>query len=616
MDPIAQDKTPKRFWLLPPVAAFMVFLPALRAQFTNWDDPAYITANPLIRSLSPSALWAMLTTAHRGLYKPLVMFSFALEYAAAGLNPFLYHLDNLLLHAANAALAFLVLRRFTKEKTALLAALIFAIHPLRAESVVWLPERKDLLCGFFLFSSLLLYCRHRDGKKGMLWTSAAAYALSLLANAKAVLFPVVIALLCIADKKPARKVLAETALFALPGVALALLNIALLSGGNGAPSVGGIFANTPLAAQGFNIYALKTVFPYPLSALYPYPQGALPFIYYFAPLISLGILYALWRAAKLSAAACGGAIFYLLMLLPLLDWFPIQPGVAMEHLTYLAGPGAGLVIAEMFFMLHDSVRETARKTLTALMACALIALAGAAFARSLVWHDSVSLWSDRLTHYPDSYLAFSNRGQAYLADGDTQRALDDINHALALRPNFRMALLLKANILYSKHDVDGAQKALETALAIKGLALPGQDVWGTEAQLQALDGRIYMERGDIPAAMAHFDAALEADPAQLVALTGKAQIYLAENRADAALASVGHALELSPRSAGIENLLGSLYAQRGDWQNAKSAFAKTLALDPSFTEAYKNMAVVCAQTGDSAAAARYAAIYEHKKAGQ
>ena len=598
-------------WLL--VAVALIFYPVFFAGFTNWDDPSYITANPLIRSLSPSGLWTMFATAHRGLYKPLVMLSYAQEYALAGLNPFLYHLDNLLLHLANTALAFFLLRCFVKERTALLATIIFALHPLRVESVAWLPERKDLLCGFFVFTSLLCYCKYREGWKKGLWLSVAAYTLSLLANAKAIALPAAILLLCVADKKNKRQTLLETGIFALPSLLLAALNIVMLTGGRQTPSGAGLLENSVMAAQGFNIYALKTLFPYPLSALYPYPQGfpeSIPALYYFAPLAAAAILYTLWRTSKLSDAARAGAVFYLLMLVPLLNWLPIQPGIAMEHLTYLSGLGSALLLAELFFITHESCPAKTRQLMLAALVCVIALLAGLTNARTRVWHDSVSLWTDRIAHYPDSYLAYANRGAALAARGKQDLALADIDKALELKPEFRMALLLKANILYAKNDLPGAQSAVRSALAIKGRALPGQDVWDTEAQLRTLSGRIFLRQDNRKAALEEFDAALAANGAHLAALTGMVQLYLEDNRFNDALMAVSEAVKNNPRSAGHLNLLGSLLAQKGDWKDAREAYEKAIAADPSFAEPYKNLAVVCANIGDSQASAKYAAKFE------
>ena len=152
---------------------FVTFLPTLGNDFVTWDDDDNLTENPLYRGLSWSELRWMWTTTLMGHYIPLTWMTFGLDYLVWGMNPAGYHLTNVVLHAANAALFYVLVQRlltialhatladaFALRLASAFAALLFAVHPLRVESVAWATERRDVLCGFFVLASLLAYLRH------------------------------------------------------------------------------------------------------------------------------------------------------------------------------------------------------------------------------------------------------------------------------------------------------------------------------------------------------------------------------------------------------------------------------------------------------------------------
>ena len=156
--------------------AFLTFWPGLTGEFVNWDDHDNIVNNPGVHGLGRAQLEWMWTSAVLGHYIPLTWMSFGLNFALGGLNPRGYHLVNLLLHAANATLFFWIARRLLRAARssdtpdeaaspgpvdfgAAFAALLFAVHPLRVESVVWITERKDVLSAFFFLLSILAYLR-------------------------------------------------------------------------------------------------------------------------------------------------------------------------------------------------------------------------------------------------------------------------------------------------------------------------------------------------------------------------------------------------------------------------------------------------------------------------
>ena len=137
---------------------FVSFIPCLRNDFVHFDDPQYVLDNPLVKAVSFDNLKKIFSSSTWGNYQPLVTLSFAVEYHFFRLNPFFYHLDNLLLHLINTVLIFYLVYLLTENSNiAFFTTVLFAIHPMQVESVAWISERKNLLYAFFYFWALIIY---------------------------------------------------------------------------------------------------------------------------------------------------------------------------------------------------------------------------------------------------------------------------------------------------------------------------------------------------------------------------------------------------------------------------------------------------------------------------
>ena len=170
----------RREWIVPVIVgllAMAAFLPALNAGFVSWDDDKNFTANVAYRGLGPEQLAWMWSTFHLGTWIPLSWMTLGLDYLLWGMNPAGYHLTNLILHGANAVVLYFVADRILRAAGAIsehdttvnamlpaaFAALFFAIHPQRVESVAWITERRDVLSGLFYFGAVLAYLRFATG---------------------------------------------------------------------------------------------------------------------------------------------------------------------------------------------------------------------------------------------------------------------------------------------------------------------------------------------------------------------------------------------------------------------------------------------------------------------
>ncbi|HTA26494.1 MAG TPA: hypothetical protein VK809_01805, partial [Bacteroidia bacterium] len=302
------------------IVTFLCFRYSLNNLFTNWDDDVYVTNDQYIRTFTAENLKTILTEdITKNNYHPLTMLSLAVNYHYAQLEPKTYYLTNILLHISNVFLVFLLSIGFCKrlkikENRSLImgsfCALWFGVHPMHVESVSWLAERKDVLYAFFYFTGLLLYLRYVDTTK-IKWylLTILCFIASCLAKPMAVVFPLsLLAIDVLLNRKWERKVIVEK---------IPLLIASLVFGGYAyyrqnatgaiAPfAVLSIGERIMYASYGFVMYITKLFDPTHLSTFYPYPyryiDGSLPWIYYAAPFIAIGLIavpvYFAWRLNK------------------------------------------------------------------------------------------------------------------------------------------------------------------------------------------------------------------------------------------------------------------------------------------------------------------------------
>src|SRR5438132_1079000 len=359
-------------WLVPVLIALVTvaaFLPELQNQSVSWDDAENFLDNPHYRGLGWSQLHWMWTT-HQGHYIPLTWMTLGLDYLLWGMNPVGYHLTSLLLHAANAVVFFFVVRRllaralpspsehgYALAVSSGVAALVFAIHPLRVESVAWVTERRDVLSGLFYLVAILLYLRACEGGargRGWYWLSVAVFGCALLSKSMVVNLPVVLLILDVYPlrrlggafgwwSEPARRVYVEKIPFVLLAAAASAIAVMAQLSFHAALSVAQLSVPGRLAisAYGLSFYLWKLVVPVNLSPLYELPPTVNPWappflLSYGLALAITAVVLALRRRMPGLPAAWGA---YIVVLLPVLGIFQSGPQIAADRYTYLAGLG-------------------------------------------------------------------------------------------------------------------------------------------------------------------------------------------------------------------------------------------------------------------------------------
>jgi len=574
------------------VAAFTiaVFLPALRNDFVNWDDYDLLVNNPYYRGLGWQQLAWMFSTFHQGHYQPLSWITLAVDYYLWGLNPVGYHLTNILLHGANAALFFLIAQKllsvarstpatdFGLRAAAGLAALFFAVHPLRVESVAWATERRDVLSGLFFLATVYCYLRAvidtDDGarqSRGWLGASVLCFACSLLAKASGVTLPLVLLLLDVcplgritwlagrALRTAPRHVWLEKVPFAL----LALLAgiVAPLAQSDAAAVASlhahGLAARAAQASYGLVFYLWKTVWPFDLAPLYEVPPRIDPVAWPFLPsaAVVIALSVGLWIFRRRWPAALACWLSYVVIVAPVLGFVQSGRQLVADRYSYLPCLGWALLVGAGWFFLWQ--RRTvswlgSRKPAVpvALAAAMVVGLALVTIQQIAIWRDSDTLWNQVIS--------------------------------VADRSTFKSATAhhMVARLAADRGDLDNALAHLKTSIAIE----PNDYAIYTDL------GVVLSRRGEPAEAIRALEQALSMKPTLAVSHYNLASALAVQGRLDEAIARLETALKLQPDYPQGYNALGKIYAAKGDLVKAIALFRRALYIRPDFAEAQHNLA--------------------------
>jgi tetratricopeptide (TPR) repeat protein len=514
------------------VLAGLFFLPALRNGFV-WDDDVNLVSNPNFRGLGLVQLRWMLTTAWSthpiwgGQWIPLTWLSFALDYLAWGLNPVGYHLTNLAIHAANAALFFVVARRLLARAVeaagegvlrlgAATAALFWALHPLRVESVVWATERRDVLSGFFFLLTVLTYVRATEGegpqrRRWLTW-SVGSYALAIASKATVVTLPLALLVL---DAYPLGRLrgqwrarLGEKA----PYLLLAAADVALTLHAARLAAPRALYryalpARIAMALYGLWFYIEKMLFPLRLSPLYELPAAVSPLEPRFiaSALAVVTITASVWLLRRRWTAGLAVWVGYGVLLAPMSGFTQIGFHLAANRYSYLPslGPallvGAGAGVAVAFG--RRSAPACARLMLVVI---ATVILGQGILTASEVgaWATAETLWQSALDADPACGLCHGNLGAALEREELWEPAVPHLEAALALRPNL---VAFQANLGLALFRTGRSAEAV-THFRLAIAAIPA------DANLRAHFGLALLAVGQPEEAHDQFRFALRLDP--------------------------------------------------------------------------------------------------------
>jgi tetratricopeptide (TPR) repeat protein len=433
---------------------FAVYLPLRHAGFISIDDTIYVTENPaVVGGLTAEGIRYAFFASRGALWMPLTFVSHMVDVSLFGLDPSGPHLENVLLHAANAVLLLLLLVRATGRLAPSVAvAALFALHPLRVESVAWIAERKDVLSVFFGLLALNACVSHaRRPTFARYLAIVTCTVLALLSKPMLVTLPVLMLLM---DVWPLRRLeggagfpratvrdlfLEKAPLFMLAGVAAAITFMTVHQG-SGLVALGETSLATRVAhaTVSYVWYAWKTAWPERLAMFYPYPTWATWQVAGSALVAATTLVVAVvaWRRARWITV---GLAWWAVALFPVSGLFQAGSQGMADRFTYV--PSIGLLIAVVWTL--DALARTPRAR-AALGGCAVVATAALAIASTRQvgwWHDARTLSERTLAVTTDNWMIEGELGNRLLADGEAQRAYEHFARALAIEPRFAQAAL-------------------------------------------------------------------------------------------------------------------------------------------------------------------------------
>jgi tetratricopeptide (TPR) repeat protein len=546
---------------------FAIFSPLLNCKFINFDDPEYVTRNPhVLRGLSlDGTRWAF-TSYETYYWQPLTWLTLQLDATFSGRNPSGYHLTNVLLHAGNAALLFLALLSLTLARwRSFAAAVIFAVHPLRVESVAWIAERKDVLSVFFGFLALLAYAYY---VKAPSWRSygwvAVSLTLSLMAKPMLVTLPF---LLLVLDWWPlgrwATSTARELVVEKLPLVALVIASGIVAYLGQvkfGAVAGVGVFSlseRTGNAIISYIAYLGMAAWPVDLAVFYPHPAYVYDGVGGISPWEvagAAGLLVAVSVAAtvlrKRAPYFLAGWLWYLGTLLPVIGLIQAGAQGRADRFTYF--PQIGIAVAVCWGT--AAVLASRPRVAAVLAAVVVLTLTWRTQTQLPVWLDSVALWEHALKTTRKSPEGLFHLAQALgEQNGRDSEAVRCYREALRLDPTY--------------------------SLAHNGL------------------GVIYLRHGEREKAKTEFEDALHFDPKLAEAHTNLGNVYDIEKDLDHAAAEHEEAVRLAPLLVDAYGNLGRVEVKRHHYQRAADCFRSQIALRPTDADAQSNLGMALLRLG-------------------
>lgn len=590
-----------------------LFAPAVRYGFVDYDDREALLDNAEFRGLGPTPLRWMFTTFHMGHYQPLTWASLGLDSLMArawfgdALDPRPYHATNVLLHALSAFLVFVLASRLFSaafaasalregwelDAASALAALLFAVHPLRAESVAWVTERRDVLSSCLLLLSVWFYLAAQDANRSRATVFKVgcwlAYLLSLLSRAMGVTLPVILFLLDIyplrrlhgggmGKKATLRGLLLEKIPFALLATPFILLApIAQREvGAAWSWQEHGPIARVAQACYGLVHYLWKSVAPLRLSPIYelarPIDPLASKYVASFLLVVVAAFFFWKWRRrlhAPLIAAAC-----YAVLLLPVLGFFQSGDQEVADRYSYLPGVVLAMLVAGAVLRLW--IDRPSWKIPGVVLGVAVSIFLSVLTSRQIgIWKDSAALWTQGQSVAPNSAIAQAGYSTVMIEQGNYAEAAAHARRAIQIVPRNWQAHQNLWKALQGLGKNDELITALNESVR--------SDVMAEEAHNNL--GNVYARQAAYDKSVAEYRAAIALRPDYAKARANLSFVMLRTGDVAGAEEQGRLAVEADPGFALARYHWAAALERLGRRDEAKAQYMEALAMDPTMTNA-------------------------------
>jgi len=577
--------------ILTGILTYFSYAPVLKNKFTNWDDPNYVTESPFIGLIEKGDYKSYFAENHMGNYHPFSLISLSIDYQSDKFNPLTYHRTNLILHILNTVLVFLLIYRLIGNSyTAFFTALLFGVHPIHAESVAWIAERKDVLFTFFFLLSLWLYAGFAKGENYVYYgLSLLFFIFSLLSKGMAVsLAPTLILVDYFYERNiKSGKVILEKIPFFLLALIFGILAVYAQSLGHDTERIPdyNLFKRLIFAGYGCSQYLLKLLWPYDLVAFYPYPKGGIPYYYFVSFLAVTGFFIWLVIFFRTNKTVIFAVIFFILNIVLVLQILPVGKALMADRYAYL--PSIGFFFLFVYAIEKFLNFRKGRMIGGGILAIYILALGIFSFKHVQVWKDSFSLWNYAIGHIP-SDVAYNNRGVEFNKTEEYTKAIDDFNKALELNPghkegynNLGVAL---ANLGKNKEAIAAYDNALK--------------IHPTYVNALYNRGNSYAKLNEAQAALNDYDQVLKLDSEYLSVYNNRGLVLKSLGRLNDALIDFDKAILLNPANGDAYSNRSLVRYALNDVKGAKEDYEKAMSINPNVSAAYLNSGIAKCKVND------------------
>ena len=571
---------------------FLAYLPALRGGFI-WDDDVYVTNNPLLTA--PDGLrriWFSMDSPSQ--YFPLTYTVFRIEHSLWGLNPIGYHWINVLLHAINALLVWLLLKRLSVPG-AWLAAALFGLHPVQVESVAWITELKSVLSLFFILLTLGCWIEFVGdrSKRFWHWLALVFYALALFSKTTACTLPAALLLILWLKGRPIDwRRLAQVVPFLAMGLGMGLLTIwweRFRHGTQGKLFSMGLLERILVASHALWFYAGKLLWPVNLT--FSYPRWAIepahPSAYGWL-VMGIGSGAAIYFTRRFVGRSVEvAALFYAATLSPLLGFvmlYTFRYTFVADHYQYVASIGLIALAAAGITLAFKT------KPFLKLACCGalLLTLGTLTWRQCGMYTNLETLWRDTLAKNPDCWLAHNNLGLLLNNQGRNEEAMEHYRKAVQIDPNDFEALYNLGIALAAQGQFNEAIENFRKAIQIKPNDCDALNNLGIALAAQ----------GRFDEAFENFRKAIQINPNDCDALDNLGTALAERGQFDEAIENYHKAIQINSNRPQTFFHLGTILGQSGRTREAVVQYREALRLNPNLAGALNNLAWILASNPD------------------
>ena len=623
---------------------FFSYYACLENQFTNWDDLGYIISDQYIKNSTLDGYLRIFdfSTNVMGNYHPLTILIYAIEYSYKGLQPFIYHFDSVIAHVLTTLAVYFFVKKFTgRPVAAIVAALLFGVHPMHVESVAWAAGRKDILYSLFYVMACTAYVNYvRTDSSGKLkWyvSILVLFTLSLLCKSVAVTFPVVLFVVDYFEKRVVNGSFSPILIgteklkldlwLLLEKIPFFVLSLAFGLGSVRAQKVVGAYGSLDAHFNSIERFALgcyalctylwKAVVPVGLTNFYPYPlklSDALPVQFYVYPVIVLALIFMIWKYARHNRLVVFGLGFFIINIVLLLQFIPVGGAIVSDRYGYLPYLGffliAGWYVSNYF---EDKAKVQTGKTILGIVVAYSLVLGFMSNERCKDWYDSATLWRDNIQKYPDAPVGYFYLGQEYFTryeiegNPNEKKNLGDsslkyFNLSVLHKPDYINPIICIAELQRNYGQTDAAIATYRKAMAINsknesvylglGVAYSIKQQFDTAAYFfrTALSLKPFFPEaysnyanyldivGKLDSSLLVYATAISQNPDAYIPYMNRARIYIRKGMYDDALKDCNKGIEVKPEVGDLYMLRARCYAQKGNKAQAMQDVQKGQSL--------------------------------------